>query len=330
MKSLPLSFPPIASFPFDADLLSILWARYQETEPWIFDRYIQLQVETDPNDTFLDFYDDGVRENDLLPAYFCPFIEWRRIDRERNYPPIESFVEYVKHQIDRDTYVDTPLDQYYLSCSAKFNKRHFLHETLIYGYDDNDQTIKVADFYDQGKFAFCSVSYSELEDSGAGLTNFINLYSYRKFDYKFDIDIARTFLTDFLSSQDSFAKYKISYEERNKNVVFGLEIFDYLVDIFNNRTYLNRQSYHTLYDHMRIMRLRIEYMNRIGLISATVRNDLTNDVDILINKTQTLQNIVLKYNLTKKQADKDRINFNCVELKSEEKKLFEKLMTAIM
>ena len=113
-------------------------------------------------------------------------------------------------------------------------------------------------------------------------------------------------------------------------MVFGLEIFDYLVDIFNNRTYLNRQSYHTLYDHMRIMRLRIEYMNRIGLISATVRNDLTNDVDILINKTQTLQNIVLKYNLTKKQADKDRINFNCVELKSEEKKLFEKLMTAIM
>lgn len=329
MKTLPLALPPIASFPFDADLLAILWAHSSTTEPWIFDRYIQLQVETDPNDTFLDFYDDGVRENDLLPAYFCPFIEWRRIDRERNYPPIESFVDYVKYQIDHDTYVDTPLDQYYLSCATKFNNRHFLHETLIYGYSDEDQTIKVADFYDQGKFTFCSVPYSELEASGAELTNFINLYSFRKFDYKFDIDITRTFIADFLSSQDSFAKYRISYEERNKNVVFGLEIFDYLVNVFNNQTYLNRQSYHTLYDHMRIMRLRIDYMNRIGIISDAVRDNLVNDIDFLINKTQILQNIVLKYNMTRKQADKDRINFNCVELKREEKQLFEKLVASI-
>ena len=78
------------------------------------------------------------------------------------------------------------------------------------------------------------------------------------------------------------------------------------------------------------MRLRIDYMKRIELFSDAVRNDLTNDIDILINKTLTLQNIVLKYNLTKKQADKDRINFNCIELKSEEKKLFEKLAAVIM
>ncbi len=329
MKALPLALPPIASFPFDADLLAILWAHESKTSPWIYDRYIQLQVETDPNDTFLDFYDDGVRENDLLPAYFCPFIEWRRIDRARNYPPINSFVDYVIYQVDHDTYVDTPLDQYYLSCSAKYEKRHFIHETLIYGYDDINKTVQLADFYDKGKFACCSVPYSELEASAAGLTNFINLYSFRSVNYEFDLDIAKTFIGDFLHSKDSFAKYKISYEERNKNVIFGLDVFDYLVDSFNNRQHLNRQSYHTLYDHMRIMKLRISYLRGIKVVNDDVYDRLTNVVDLLIDQTYTLQNMVLKYNMKKTQSDLQRINTRCMDLKYAEKQLFQELMEVL-
>ena len=330
MKTLPIAMPPITSFPFIADLLSILWAHQSLTAPWIFDRYIQLQVETYNEPPILDFYDGGVRENDLLPAYFCPFIEWRRIDRERNYPPIESFVDYVRYQIDQDVYVDTPLDLYYLSCSRSYAKLHFIHETFIYGYNDKLKTVNVADFYDKGKFSFKSVSYDELENSGGNLTNFINLYSFRNFNYKFDLGIAKTFIEDFLHSRDSFAKYNISYEKRNKNVVFGLGVFDCLIDIFNMEPIINFQAYHVIYDHMCIMKSRIDYMYSLGHIAEQMYFELSRNIDTLIRSALLLRNMVLKYNYSHEISLVARINKKCEMLRNEEKQFFTKLLNTLL
>ena len=56
MSQLPIAMPPITSYPFVADLLAVLWAHKSLTAPWIFERYIQLQVEVNNDPPILDFY----------------------------------------------------------------------------------------------------------------------------------------------------------------------------------------------------------------------------------------------------------------------------------
>lgn len=329
MSQLPISMPPITSYPFVADLLAVLWAHKSLTAPWIFERYIQLQVEVNNDPPILDFYDGGVRENDLLPFYSCPFIEWRRIDRVRNYPPISLFVDYVRYQIDHNTYVDTPLDQIYLRCSPVYSRDNFIHETFIYGYNDKLKTVNVADFYENRKYTFEVITYDELENSAKGLTNFINLYSFRDYEYELNIEHMKTYINDFLSCTDSFSKYVLSYERRNQGTVFGIAVFDCLVELINSEKTINRQAYHAIYDHMVMMKHRINYLHIVGHIDDESYTKLLQTVGFLIEEALILRNTVLKYNITLNRSLVERINKKCIHLKNEEREFFVLLLDSL-
>ena len=52
-----------------------------------------------------------------------------------------DIIEIIKHHIRNNQYVVVFVDEYYLPGTQLFGYQHFLHEELIYGYDDSQHTL---------------------------------------------------------------------------------------------------------------------------------------------------------------------------------------------
>lgn len=60
MKSvLPVTYPPITSFPAIANTLSFLWVNEEKVFPWLCDRYLQLIIRPYHPMTRADFYEQA-------------------------------------------------------------------------------------------------------------------------------------------------------------------------------------------------------------------------------------------------------------------------------
>ncbi|WMJ86463.1 hypothetical protein [Anaerocolumna sp. MB42-C2] len=123
----------------------------------------------------------------------------------------------IKKSISNEYYFSTSVDCFYLSCHTNaFNKRHFIHPILIYGFQDN--MLLVADHFlgNNGYFELRSVSYEE-------------------------------FYKGYVSAQSDFLSQ--NYFRGLNLIKYNTQINDYSLDIFsikNNISNYFNNSYHDL------------------------------------------------------------------------------------
>lgn len=77
----------------------------------------------------------------------------------------------IKERIEEDFYCILFLDHYYLSKTYNYNKRHFAHEVLIYGYNDYNKEYYGITFINENLGNFI-ISYEEMERA------YYNVFSY--------------------------------------------------------------------------------------------------------------------------------------------------------
>lgn len=70
----------------------------------------------------------------------------------------------IKERIQEEFYCILFLDYYYLSKMPNYNKYHFAHEVLIYGYNDNNKEYYGVTFIDKN-FGNVIISYDEMESA---------------------------------------------------------------------------------------------------------------------------------------------------------------------
>ena len=149
-KLIPTDIPPITSYPMIANMLIFLWPHKEKIMPWFCDHYIQLVIKTDDYESdWANFY-DGLHIDNILPAEYCPFCDFRRIDKTTRSKDLQIFTDFIEAQIANGYCIDTCLNQYFLSASHNFHKEHVMHLTFILGYDKGKNKVYIADFYDQG------------------------------------------------------------------------------------------------------------------------------------------------------------------------------------
>ena len=72
-------------------------------------------------------------------------------------------VEKLKHEmLAHDNYAYIFLDEYEISCMESYRQRHFLHESLIYGFDDDQQVFYAVAFDKSGHFSKLAYGYEEV------------------------------------------------------------------------------------------------------------------------------------------------------------------------
>ena len=117
----------------------------------------------------------------------------------------------------------------------------------------------------------------------------------------FNINNFQNLLEEYYYSKNSSIRYS---DLRNSNFnYFGMELYDLLqehvISTSRSTNNLRRKSFHAIWEHKKGMIERIQYIHEQGYLKES--EYLIEEYNDLEKKTLILRNLMLKYNLTKKQ-----------------------------
>lgn len=302
--------PVITAFPRYANVLAII-QQFSDGELWFLNYCIQLQIN---RGSYTGMNLDFCVGDMLNTVYRCPFLSIEVLDIEEFIGDgnERDLIEKVIHYIDQGKYVYLPVDWFYIPAYQMYEEQHDAHDILVFGYDQENRELSVADFFENFKYQRASCSYKEFF---AAFKNVLRLPCILDKvllmkpccrDIIFDLGIVRELLRDYIGAKNSNRRFLPVYrclDFLNDDLFeFGVDVYEkltgYLHYIAEAKILVQIRSYDILYEHkLALLRLSI-YMRDYGY--------LRNDSDIIAKlegiKKQCLliRNILLKYNITMK------------------------------
>lgn len=280
-KMLPLREPPITSHPLHMYPLAIL-ARDEAYLPWLYDRYIQLF--DFPGET-LQFFAPGCRAGDAH-WYSCPLLDVQRVEQGVLGALSRDSVSWFIDSMTRGYYVQVDVDAFHLPGQAEYQMRHSLHQLLLFGYDDQERIFASPGLDREGRFAVFCLPFGELEramrvpeggretrdcptwsaEDGLGRPR-IALYRYlggRR--CLFDLVSVVEQLEDYLRGRNTSRRFRLVATPREGGV-WGMSVYGLLREEIGRLGAAPGDGLpavlRVLWEHKKIMRGRIEYMERL-------------------------------------------------------------------
>ena len=196
-KIIHIDESPITSYPSIANMLSMAWGKKEELLPWLSDHFVQLVVRPH-HDTRIDYYDHADLDNNYRKIYGMPGYSWMRNNTDTI--KTERFTDYIEFAVDHEYCLEPCLDNFYFSFSNCYQKHHYIHSTFIYGYDNEEEIVYAADFWELGKYSTKMINYNEINQSFNN-EGIVNLFRYYKAEYEFNKKLLISSCRDYLSQQ---------------------------------------------------------------------------------------------------------------------------------
>lgn len=302
---LPLGKSPLLCYPNYADIFSILDAYSSDYQEWIYNYFIQLTVPKD--------HELGHRLDFSVPRLLesLPWLNAERIERKLSMDICSgSYVQFLINAISRGKYIFTLLDTYYNHNYSSYQKEHYPHEHLIYGYDDEKRIFLFADNFNMGKYAYGVMTFKEAENANSGLieegmTDWYDgtyLLSYRKqYDYGmcvfkdyykhvFNLKVSYKLLNDYLLKRPTEFDWTLpnslaSKDSKIYGKCWGMGIYNYMneyIDIIerNKRQDIDFRFFYVLYEHKKLMKEIVRYILNItgGTFSEAIQEKCNNNI----------------------------------------------------
>lgn len=341
-KILPFGNSPIICYPDYASLFGIVDAYTSNYREWIYNYFIQLVV--------YDNFDMGFRV-DFVPPKILKSIPWLNIDkinRKIINDTWESFVSFVKVAIDNNMYIFSLLDANYTYLKSGDKNRPFLHEHLIFGYDDEKKIFYFGDNCKYGKYVLGEILYSDIEKAnqsvlqnnlvdwhnGVMMISFNNVYDYgnyvisNKHQHVFDVGIVKELACDYLLQHDSERKWVPPTVLKNRLIsckkCWGIGVYDYAIRYINyigeKEGKLEIRGFYVLYEHKKIMKDILNYL----LEKFAVKDEYyPKYCDLSIKRASSLVSLCIKYNLNHKKELLNSIENGLVFLAENDKRIMQ-------
>lgn len=273
MKILPITSPIVRYSPSVDNFLSVLCLHKEKTLPWIIENYIEIIF----NPTQIAYF--MMEFLDIYKFWWnCPFVSVSRIDRVL---VGDNVIGLIKNAIDRNAYVMFCVDTYYVHAYSSYRKSHFPHEIFIYGYDEDE--LYTLDYFDFWQCDKRKISATEIEKAFFELDNKTDylrgIISFRvrpnivergrnctQFSeegvYIPDRKLIKHKVQGFLeSSPYVLASYPNEYDPCF-GFYSGIEAFYKMVGEISVENFARvRKPLCLLYDHIHIMRIRVQYLS---------------------------------------------------------------------
>jgi len=308
-KILPMHYPVITSYPTHANILSCVM-QYEDSLQWFYDYYIQLFGGRDVSQgCYMDFFAP-------ISWKSCPWINYQRISRDLIAKKWDSITEFFIECINSGYYLFLYLDQFHIPDSDPYQDYHFMHDTFIFGYNTQENSFNVADFYKNSKYGYGTVSFSQLEDAYNDASNINSQYDFLqgivlikpvKYEgYTCNTNTIATFLNDYLLARTTSKGYTDGYRpdvEHHKEMwCFGVDVYELLMNhietCFADNS-IEVKSFHALVDHKTLMLMRIKHLSECKYLSnANLVYDGYKEIE---KQTLVLRNTVIKYVLSKNE-----------------------------
>ena len=292
---------------------------------WKNMNYIQLFYnEDDPNTVNVDYYMFTRKGWDASYNCMCNFVDTEYIDSPQ-LDDNQKLIDYLQKSIDEHYYVNVMLDEFYVEGRGPYNKFHYDHYDLVYGYDE--KTFYIFGYKDNGKMSKTCVLYDNFLK--AAYRRHIVRYkiNYNTVSYRFNIGYVKQTLMEYVEGIDSSIKFAGILTQRKGT--YGLKIFEILKKSENARGLLindGRVSF-LLLEHCRLMQERLDYLIDNGYIENKEIETLLERCNNMVKSANLLKNLVIKHAL--KQQFQNEILKSLDELYHNEKMFYDLLLPNI-
>lgn len=272
----------------------------QSKTPWIYSKYINCYYH--PKGTVLFYH--CMPEQRYFAKNKALIVQRFKFDKTFLSLNILDPVQWVKKLLDGGWYIMGFFDEYYNPNKASYQKRHFRHPVLIYGYDDETQLYYAMGYTKERKYRSHCLTYDELVSS-IGVDFDRQNESYVKtdidriefdafrlnpdYDFTFDLRQVYTYLFDYINNEDrgyrrqKGLKYGFECEREFVNYIAGTKGFD--LDERYSRFFMELKE---------LMVRRLEYLTSEQIVSQ----EILPEYEKICEQQKIIHLLFIKYNLT--------------------------------
>jgi hypothetical protein len=325
---LPLATPVIESYLHHAYQTSII-CNDQKTMPWIMSNYIQLYFDGNEDFPVQFFMPD---QTGYTWHFICPWLDYQVIKNDTIMKLKVDITDIMIHGIDNGYYLVAYLNEYFIPGKPSYQSKDHTHHFLIYGYNSEKQVFYHLG-YNNKLFGTSEVKFSDFEKAFYSNPN----YFYHTHDKMYMLRINNNFSYDFNNSRVLAQLKDLLYSNRQSHFnndpvhIFGLNVYTNLKRIIDKRIQngidLKIPPFLLLAEHKKIMRLRLEYLNRQNLF-----NSLESSINRYTKLEQNfiaIRNMALLYNKTKRAYAMEKVMDDIAELKNEEAEVLFEIISII-
>ena len=294
------------AYQYSAHALGAIKASLKNSHLWAAGKFLSVYFESNNQ---LHMYDaDFWSINEGITTQECMVINPSANDSFR-----KDLLEFIKNKIRGGSYIVGMYDEYYIPKKKAYQEYHFLHDYLVYGFDDTKNVLKSAGYLSNSRYEAYEIPYEAYIDSITLCDcDEIPLY-YRYVDNQYVPKLAITDICNkfecFLSSKDDLPLQQGGTERIYG--ISGLNTFQRYIaeysqeelDLRNSRSYTEYFQY--MYSRLQTLSstgylcddtLIREYYNRIVKPSLTIHNmcikyNVCGNKDILLRAGEIIQTI---------------------------------------
>ena len=253
----------------------------ERVHPWFYQHYIQIYSRTTKmGHLYVSYHEPLGYYGDVLHEV------WLTYDHLRG---VEDIVSFLTEQVDRGCYLRVSVDEYYLSCKRAYNRSHFAHPSLVYGYDNDAGALLAVGFDADNLFGRITFGYDEFRAAFAGAKFYENkahgdfwvekkpvrLWIPKRFHREFPFNI-RNFLRELhdytfsIGDPTRFGYEAIMTERSTGRAKFGLDVYGdviaHLGNLANGIATIDYRMIHLLAEHKKALHERLLYvLSRYGI-----------------------------------------------------------------
>ncbi len=287
---------------------------------WLYMNFVQLHFSKEEiSQVYLNYYNcpyiGMVNEQSLAPL----FLETRKDNVEDVAYLFSGVNDYLFFWLMRSYYVVISIDEYYVPGHGRFQKEHFYHPVLVYGFDEKTKEFIVLD-YDMKLFT-ARVSY----DVFAQADFFQRDYSIMRYRYisnisaakmEFNVNTLTRNLNNFLEGNGENERFVFMLP--GQKGTYGIAIWN---DLLNDSEVMelfikDRRLFYVLYEHANLMKQRIFFLRVRGFLHEEDTKEVLITCGKLLQSTEALKNLVIWFKINNtNDRKKERVTERRAQIK---------------
>ncbi|MCI8963374.1 MAG: hypothetical protein HFG37_06630 [Eubacterium sp.] len=207
-----------------------------------------------------------------------------------------NIIPIIKDLINSNSYIVGIWDEYYLSAKKSFQRSHYEHNYIIYGYDDIERVFFSAGYIgDNITWSNFTVKYDEFVESlvvDNGFIRFNNFIPSRSFKPEINYIKIMNGINMYLRSENAVKESESLYG------IKGVQGFWEFIknDICENAQTIHLPSVFALLEHKKLMLERFVYLEHNNFVKLS--SEWKEALDTNVNNYMKILNLCIKYNLT--------------------------------
>ena len=255
----------------------------------------------------------GLKYTDLITYDLPFFLRWPCFKKKTIFLlPNNNIINLMVNYINKGLYIYTEINEYFIPNRKSFNNCYFTHDILIYGYSNSQKLLFTIAYNEKRKYEKQAISYDD----------FLKAFNSCKTKY---------LLKTMVFSIDNNYNFNCLQYDKIKNDLkkyiypskkyLGINVYKYLEnDLIRSHSnkYINMRSFRTIKEHKKILFLLSEFF--------VLPNEIKELLNELINDSNIIFNLSLKYNITNNEKIINSIILRLKQLKTKEIIVIKKIL----